>query len=46
MNKNIQSKKQKYNAALAMAVLMTLGGFTFGANPTFAETNDKPVWVG
>ena len=23
MNKNIQSKKQKYNAALAMAVLMT-----------------------
>lgn len=46
MNKNIKSKKQKYNAALAMAVLMTLGGFTFGANPTFAETNDKPVWVG
>lgn len=46
MNKNIQSKKQKYNAALAMAVLMTLGGFTFGTNPTFAETNDKPVWVG
>lgn len=44
MNKNIQSKK--YNAALAMAVLMTLGGFTFGTNPTFAETNDKPVWVG
>lgn len=29
-----------------MAVLMTLGGFTFGTNPTFAETNDKPVWVG
>ena len=25
---------------------MTLGGFTFGTNPTFAETNDKPVWVG
>lgn len=46
MNKNIQSKKQKYNAALAMAVLMTLGGFTFGTNPTFAETDDKPVWVG
>lgn len=46
MNKNIQSRKQKYNAALAMAVLMTLGGFTFGTNPTFAETNDKPVWVG
>lgn len=45
MNKNIQSKKQKYNAALAMAVLMTVGGFTFGTNPTFAETNDKPVWV-
>lgn len=29
-----------------MAVLMTLGGFTFGTNPTFAETDDKPVWVG
>lgn len=29
-----------------MAVLMTLGGFTFGTNPAFAETNDKPVWVG
>lgn len=29
-----------------MAVLMTLGGFTFGTNPTFAETNDKLVWVG
>lgn len=29
-----------------MAVLMTLGGFAFGTNPTFAETNDKPVWVG
>lgn len=29
-----------------MAVLMTLGAFTFGTNPTFAETNDKPVWVG
>lgn len=29
-----------------MAVLMTLGGFTFGTNPTFADTNDKPVWVG
>lgn len=29
-----------------MAVLMTLGGFTFGTNPTFAETNDKPVLVG
>lgn len=29
-----------------MAVLMTLGVFTFGTNPTFAETNDKPVWVG
>ena len=26
--------------------MMTLGGFTFGTNPTFAETNDKPVWVG
>lgn len=29
-----------------MAVLMTLGGFTFGTNPIFAETDDKPVWVG
>lgn len=29
-----------------MAVLMTLGGFTFGTNPIFAETNYKPVWVG
>lgn len=45
MSNVIHSKKQKYNAALAMAVLMTLGGFTFGTNPTFAETTDKPVWV-
>lgn len=44
-NKTIHSKKQKYNAALAMAILMTLGGFTFGTNPTFAETTDKSVWV-
>lgn len=45
MNKNIQSKKQKYNAALAMAVLMTLCSFNFVANPVFAEATDKPVRV-
>ena len=45
-NKTIHSEKQKRNAALAMAILMTLGGFTFGTNPTFAETTDKYVWIG
>lgn len=44
-NKTIHSKKQKYNTALAMAVLMTLGGFSFGANPIFAETTDKLVFI-